>query len=210
MQERSYSSAMFLEIPSFQNAWKKKIWFSVQCRGPRLVCKKGVEALSNHKKFYWWFGNPACCDSTFSSRTEKDQAHTPPRLVWGKKEEREVWFSVCVKCLWMIGLMVVMLISFSRAVSMVLVLWRVGPGNCVGFTDKNHVGLFQGSEMSAGWYSRNLILVCCRKATLTAHLWPMWMQPQRSKFVFSHRGDGVGGRDRIYIGLLIFILWTFC
>ena len=50
----------------------------------------------------------------------------------------------------MIGLMVVMLISFSRAVSMVLVLWRVGPGNCVGFTDKNHVGLFQGSEMSAG------------------------------------------------------------
>ena len=30
IQERSYSSAIFLERPSFQDAWKKKIWFSVQ------------------------------------------------------------------------------------------------------------------------------------------------------------------------------------
>ena len=43
----------FLERLSFQNVWKKKIWFSVQCRGPKLVYKEGVEALSNYKKHYW-------------------------------------------------------------------------------------------------------------------------------------------------------------
>ena len=32
IQERSYSSAIFLERPSFQDVWKKKIWFSVQCQ----------------------------------------------------------------------------------------------------------------------------------------------------------------------------------
>ena len=31
IQERSYSSPIFLERPSFQDVWKKKIWFSVQC-----------------------------------------------------------------------------------------------------------------------------------------------------------------------------------
>ena len=31
IQERSYSSTIFLERPSFQDIWKKKIWFSVQC-----------------------------------------------------------------------------------------------------------------------------------------------------------------------------------
>ena len=31
IQERSCSSAIFLERPSFQGVWKKKIWFSVQC-----------------------------------------------------------------------------------------------------------------------------------------------------------------------------------
>ena len=34
---------------------------------------------------------------------------------------------VCEECLWMIGLMVVMLMSYSRVVSVFLVLWRVGP-----------------------------------------------------------------------------------
>ena len=34
---------------------------------------------------------------------------------------------VCVERLWMIGLMVVMLMSFSRVVNMVLVILRVGP-----------------------------------------------------------------------------------
>ena len=32
IQERLYSSAIFLERPSFQDVWKKKIWFSVQCQ----------------------------------------------------------------------------------------------------------------------------------------------------------------------------------
>ena len=32
MQERLYSSAIFLERPSFQDVWEKKIWFSVQCQ----------------------------------------------------------------------------------------------------------------------------------------------------------------------------------
>ena len=31
IQERSYSSATFLERPSFQNIWKKNLRFSVQC-----------------------------------------------------------------------------------------------------------------------------------------------------------------------------------
>ena len=31
IQERSYSSAIFFERPSFQNIWKRKIWFFVQC-----------------------------------------------------------------------------------------------------------------------------------------------------------------------------------
>ena len=34
---------------------------------------------------------------------------------------------VCVECLWMIGLMVVMLMSYSHVVSVVLVLSGVGP-----------------------------------------------------------------------------------
>ena len=32
IQEISYSSAIFLEIPSFQKIWKKKIWFLVHER----------------------------------------------------------------------------------------------------------------------------------------------------------------------------------
>ena len=42
----------------------------------------------------------------------------------------------------------------------------------MGFSDKEYVGLFQRSEMSAGGYSRNLVLgmVCCRKAIFTAYL----------------------------------------
>ena len=31
IQERSYSSVIFMERPSFQKIWKKKIWFYVQC-----------------------------------------------------------------------------------------------------------------------------------------------------------------------------------
>ena len=37
IQERSYSSTIFLERPSFQDVWKKKIWFSVQCVKKMLI-----------------------------------------------------------------------------------------------------------------------------------------------------------------------------
>ena len=51
----------------------------------------------------------------------------------------------------MIGLMVVLLMSFSRMVSIVLVLQ--------GFKEKNYSALLQASEMTAELHSRNLILV---------------------------------------------------
>ena len=37
IQERSDTSAIFSERPSFQNIWKKKIWFFMQCLKWRLV-----------------------------------------------------------------------------------------------------------------------------------------------------------------------------
>ena len=65
-------------------------------RGRRLVYKEVVEALSNCKKsYFWWYGNPACVDSTGSNRIEKDQARVSPRPVSGKRGEGAVWFSVC-------------------------------------------------------------------------------------------------------------------
>ena len=36
IQKRSYSSAIFLERPSFQNIWKKKTWYFVQLTGQYL------------------------------------------------------------------------------------------------------------------------------------------------------------------------------
>ena len=58
------------------------------------------------------------------------------------------------------GLMVVLLTFHSRMMSMVLVLWEVAaiPGNGYGIQGQNCVALLQGSEMSAGVHSRNLIL----------------------------------------------------
>ena len=41
--------------------------------------------------------------------------------------EKEQCALVCLECLWMIGLMVVVLTSYSHVVSVVLVLSRVGP-----------------------------------------------------------------------------------
>ena len=40
--------------------------------------------------------------------------------------------------------------------------------------DRKCVALLQGSEMSAGWHFRNVILGldCCRIAILTICLWP--------------------------------------
>ena len=49
---------------------------------------------------------------------------------------------------------------FPSMVSMVLVLWGVGAilGNGYGIQGRNFVALLRGSEMSAGFHYRNLIL----------------------------------------------------
>ena len=65
-------------------------------RDHKLVYKEVVEALSNYKKsYFWWYGNPACCDATGSNRIENDQACAPPRSVSVIRGERNVQFSVC-------------------------------------------------------------------------------------------------------------------
>ena len=52
IQERSYSSAIFLERPSFQDVWKKKIWLSVQCNnGPPCICAS--PCLSKFRRFIY-------------------------------------------------------------------------------------------------------------------------------------------------------------
>ena len=59
----------------------------------------------------------------------------------------------------MIGLMVVLLMFFWME-SMVLLLWGVDAilGNGYGIRGQNYVALLQGSEMSAGFHYRSLIL----------------------------------------------------
>ena len=47
--------------------------------------------------------------------------------LFGERGEKGQCDLVCVERLWMIGLMVVMLMSFSRVVNMVLVILGVGP-----------------------------------------------------------------------------------
>ena len=65
-------------------------------RSRRLVYKEVIEARSNYKESYlWWFGIPACGDSTGSDLIEKDQGRVSPKHVWGKGGERAAWFSVC-------------------------------------------------------------------------------------------------------------------
>ena len=86
-----------------------------------------VEALSNYKKSYFWsYGNPTCGDLTGSTRLKKI------RLVYlqdlfERRWEKGQCDSVCVECLWMIGLMVVMLMSYSHEGSVIWVLSGVGP-----------------------------------------------------------------------------------
>ena len=61
----------------------------------------------------------------------------------------------------MIGLMVVLLAFFAHGV--ILVLWGVGAilGNGYGIQRQNYVALLLGSEISAGFHYRNLILGIC-------------------------------------------------
>ena len=47
IRERSYSSAFFLERSSFQNIWKKKIWFFVQCKALINVNENMRKALDD-------------------------------------------------------------------------------------------------------------------------------------------------------------------
>ena len=140
--------------------------------GCRLVYQEVVEALSNYKKsYFWWYVNPACGDSTGSKWIEKDQACVSPRPVWGKRGEGAVWFSVCGAPL-DIGLMVVMLMFYSRVVSVVLVLLWVGPflRSRYGIEWQKVCCIVSVNEMSAEWHSRNLILAtdCFRIVTLIA------------------------------------------
>ena len=78
-----------------------------------------VEALSNYKNSYFWsYGNPTCGDLTGSTRLEKI------RLVYlldlfERRCEKGQCDSVYVECLWMIGLMVVMLMSYSHEGSVI-------------------------------------------------------------------------------------------
>ena len=61
----------------------------------RLLSKDVVEIRLNCKKSsFWWFGNPVCGELTGSNRIEKDQGHVSARLVWGKRTEWAVRFSV--------------------------------------------------------------------------------------------------------------------
>ena len=65
---------------------------------------------------------------TGSHWIEKDQARVSPRPACGKRGGGRVGQCdlVCVEHLWMIGLMMVMLMSYSRVMSMVFILWGVG------------------------------------------------------------------------------------
>ena len=94
---------------------------------PLVVMQLGVTRLKNIRL--------VCLLDLFEERREKGQCDL-----------------VCVEHLWMIGLMVVMLMAYSRVVSVVLVLSGVGLvlRSRYGMSDKKRVALFQVSEMSAG------------------------------------------------------------
>ena len=130
-----------------------KIW------SRKLLYKEVVKVQSNCKKsYFWWLGNPTRDDLTGSNQIGKDQGGVSARLVWGKRREWECDL-VRVELLQMIGLIVVMLMSISRVVSAVLVLWGVCPTIGNGY---------------AGWHSRNLKLGIdsCRIAIITTYMWP--------------------------------------
>ena len=61
-------------------------------------------------------------------------------------------------------------VLLKHLLSVVSVLWGVGPMG-MEIRDKKCVALLQGSEKSAGWHSRHLILTigCYRTATLTVY-----------------------------------------
>ena len=129
-------------------------------RGWRLVYKKVVGALSNYKKsYFWWYGNLVCGDSTGSTRLKKIRLVYPPDLFEGTEEKVQCDL-VCVERFWMIGLMMVMLMFYSRVVNVVLVLSGAGLvlRRRYGWVIKNILSLFKVSEVSVRWHFSSLIL----------------------------------------------------
>ena len=70
-------------------------------------------------------GNSACSESAGSNRIDKNQGRVTATLVLGKRGKNGQCDLVRAERLQMIGLMVVMLMSYSRVVNEVLVLWGV-------------------------------------------------------------------------------------
>ena len=63
-------------------------------RSHRLVCKDVVEARSSYKKsYFWWFGNPACGDSSGSNWIDKYQDRVSLDLFEARGEK-----GLCVWC----------------------------------------------------------------------------------------------------------------
>ena len=161
-------------------------------RSRRLFYKKVVEVWSNYKSYFWWFGIPTCGIWLVVTRLKKTRVVYLLDLSEWREENRQ-FYLVHVELSQMIGLMVVMLMSYSCVVSVVVVLWGVGPILGNGY---------------AGWHSRNLKLGIdsCRIAIITTYIWSngycLWVQHWRSQFNFRE--------SRIYISLSILIFWTFC
>ena len=118
---------------------------------PLVVIRLGVTRLKKTRS--------VCLSDLFEGRGEKGQFD----LVCG------VPFSY-----WVNGSYVDVLLK--RVLSVVSVLWGVGPilRNGYGNQRQKVRSLLQGSEKSAGWHSRHLILAigCNRTAALTVYPWP--------------------------------------
>ena len=99
------------------------------------------------------------CWLDWEYQIEKDQTCVSPRPVWGKMGEGAVWFSVCGVPLddWANGGYVDVLFTCGECHLSSFGSWSCW-GVGMGLIDKNYVLLFQVSQMSAGWHSRNLIL----------------------------------------------------
>ena len=171
-------------------------------RRRRLLYKEVVEVWLNYNKScFWWFGNLACGEPTGSNRIEKDQGRVSARLVWGKTGENGQCDLVRAECLQMIRLMVVMLMSYSRVVNVVLFLGVAGPILRNGYeTEGQKMG---GSETSAGWRSKNLILgIHSRWLASFSHICALMV----SAADFNRWGpSSIPGEDRTYTSLS-----TFC
>ena len=90
IQERSNSSAIFLERPSFQDVWKKKIWFFVQC----VLHSQSEERKAAHlRKFREYIPNISdtfCIPANVSQKPgyeHRDRNTTDPYIVVERIEQ---------------------------------------------------------------------------------------------------------------------------